>query len=207
MDSITKICTRCKQEKPIENFGNKAYECNECRNKRTREYKASHPEKASEYRRRYKENNPESFRAAKKRGAKLYRERHPEKVRELKRESAKRNRDTERAWRRNNEDKVAASRRKWCELHPEQKAASSRNVRAQRKGAEGTHTPEEWRELCERYDNKCLCCNEVKPLTVDHVIPLSKGGTNYIDNIQPLCKSCNCRKSTKTIDYRCKMTS
>jgi hypothetical protein len=31
---------------------------------------------------------------------------------------------------------------------------------------------------------------------------LSKGGTNYIDNIQPLCLTCNLRKARTIIDYR-----
>lgn len=39
-------------------------------------------------------------------------------------------------------------------------------------------------------------------LTPDHVVPLSRGGTNYIDNIQPLCGPCNSQKHAKTIDFR-----
>jgi 5-methylcytosine-specific restriction endonuclease McrA len=39
-------------------------------------------------------------------------------------------------------------------------------------------------------------------LTVDHVIPLSVGGTNWLKNLQPLCSSCNSSKHTKHIDYR-----
>ncbi len=67
----------------------------------------------------------------------------------------------------------------------------------------GDYTLEEWADLCEKYDNKCLCCGKSNvKLTVDHVIPVSKGGQNTIENIQPLCKSCNSKKRTSATDYR-----
>ena len=75
--------------------------------------------------------------------------------------------------------------------------------RAHLRKAEGKYTDKEWQELVAKYDGKCLCCGRGDlPMSVDHVIPLSRGGSNYIDNIQPLCRSCNTKKSTKTIDYR-----
>ena len=189
MDSITKICTRCKQEKPIEAFGKSKYECLKCGYERQKIFYTNHPEKRRQYdKKRDKNNNYLS--------QKSYKEKNLSKHRRRQKEYAD-----------NHRDEVNKNSKVWRMRHPDKVSAARHTVRAQRKGAEGTHTPEEWRELCERYGNKCLCCNEVKPLTVDHVIPLSKGGTNYIDNIQPLCKSCNCRKSTKTIDYRCKTTS
>lgn len=49
---------------------------------------------------------------------------------------------------------------------------------------------------------RCLCCFSEDNLTIDHVIPISKNGSNEIDNFQTLCKSCNSRKSRKIIDYR-----
>lgn len=74
--------------------------------------------------------------------------------------------------------------------------------RARKEQVGGNFTHAEFLDLCERYGNICLCCKQRKPLCADHVIPLSKGGSNSIENIQPLCRSCNCRKHKKDTDYR-----
>lgn len=61
--------------------------------------------------------------------------------------------------------------------------------------APGWHTQEQWEDLKKQYGYRCKeCGRENVELTKDHIIPLSKGGTNMIDNIQPLCRSCNSRK-------------
>lgn len=67
----------------------------------------------------------------------------------------------------------------------------------------GDYTEEDWIDLCEYYNYTCLRCgNNSVPMTVDHIIPLSKGGSNNIWNIAPLCFSCNSSKNNKIIDYR-----
>ncbi len=76
--------------------------------------------------------------------------------------------------------------------------------RARRKGSEGSHTIKEWKVLKEKYNFICICCGRQEPeikLTEDHIIPLSLEGSDYIENIQPLCQSCNSRKNTKIICF------
>lgn len=80
--------------------------------------------------------------------------------------------------------------------------ASVHRRRAKIAGVDGSFTPQEWKDLCALYGNRCLACGEGKSLTVDHVVPLSMGGANTIDNIQCLCRSCNSKKHDKAIDYR-----
>lgn len=79
--------------------------------------------------------------------------------------------------------------------------------RALKRDAEGSHTFGEWETLKKQCGNKCLCCGKKEPhivLTEDHIVPLSKGGTDFIENIQPLCLSCNVRKHTEVLNYRSK---
>lgn len=97
-----------------------------------------------------------------------------------------------------NKEKAKKSATEWRRNNPQ----ISSNRRARVRNAEGKYTKKEWFDLCERFGNVCLCCKEKKKLTADHIIPLVKNGTNYIENIQPLCRSCNSKKHTEIIDYR-----
>ena len=72
------------------------------------------------------------------------------------------------------------------------------NRRARKSGNGGSHTLQEWREKCALFANLCAYCGEPKPLQRDHRVPLTRGGTNDIDNIVPACASCNASKHTKT---------
>ena len=92
-------------------------------------------------------------------------------------------------WRLKNRDKVRAY---------------GRLRRYREKNNLGSHTTNEWLLLKAYYQYMCLCCKRQEPeikLTKDHIIPIMKGGNNNIENIQPLCHSCNVKKHTKTISY------
>jgi len=57
-------------------------------------------------------------------------------------------------------------------------------------------------KVFELHGEYCLCCGDSERVTLDHVIPIHCGGLNEIENLQTLCKSCNSKKNTRTIDYR-----
>lgn len=55
--------------------------------------------------------------------------------------------------------------------------------------------------IFERDGNVCLKCKSPYDLTVDHIIPVSKGGATTLDNLQTLCRTCNSQKGDKTERY------
>lgn len=69
-----------------------------------------------------------------------------------------------------------------------------------KRNAQGSYTKEEWVALKVKYNHQCVQCgipDTESKLSVDHIIPLSRGGTNDISNIQPLCLPCNMKKHNK----------
>lgn len=87
---------------------------------------------------------------------------------------------------------------------PGYKSHWNAEYRARKRIACGCHELCEWENLKAQYNWTCPCCGKSEPeikLTEDHIIPLSNGGSNNIENIQPLCRSCNCKKHTKIIKY------
>lgn len=52
-------------------------------------------------------------------------------------------------------------------------------------------------EVWRRDEGKCVSCGSREKLEFDHIIPVSKGGSNTARNIELLCESCNRKKSNK----------
>lgn len=54
------------------------------------------------------------------------------------------------------------------------------------------------REVLRRDKHCCQYCGSTKSLTIDHVIPRSRGGKHTWDNVVAACESCNSRKGNRT---------
>jgi hypothetical protein len=76
------------------------------------------------------------------------------------------------------------------------------NDRARKVGQFDELTTQDIDALIAFYDYSCLQCGEKPASSVDHVKPLSKGGTNTRDNLQLLCTNHNKAKGDEEIDYR-----
>lgn len=113
-------------------------------------------------------------------------------------------------WRHANAEHVRAASTAWRAANPEKrrevvKAWETRNpvaVRAkswrrrEREQASGTLSETEWREILRVNDGACVYCERADlKLTVDHVIPIARGGKTTAGNVVPACGKCNRGKS------------
>jgi len=164
-----KICTKCGEEKSIEDFyahkinkDGRRYECKVCSRKICKTWRESvegrKVKRAYEQTSKYKESKQKYNQLPSRREYK-----------------------------------------KLYYLSPEGKASSARAAHMRRIRAENTCcnlTAKEWEEIKASQDYKCAICGEVKLLHRDHIIPVIKGGGLTKSNIHGLCKNCNARKFT-----------
>lgn len=55
------------------------------------------------------------------------------------------------------------------------------------------------KEIEKLYSSPCCNCGSNENQSVDHIIPLSRGGTHSIGNLMTLCRSCNSSKHARTL--------
>jgi len=202
-----KTCKWCGLTKELSEFydGRWGKKCKVCVKARAQKYRHEHLEHYARYE-KARANLPHRVEARRK-----YQEEHKEQISEYKKRWAAENEDSVSVSRRkhyeSNRDEVIARSKEWAENNPERvrqaKTNNLRKRRAARHASRGNFTVEEFKELCESYGNKCLACGDTEAvLEADHVVPLRKGGSDSISNIQPLCGSCNRKKFVTIIDYR-----
>lgn len=192
--SATKVCKKCGETKPISEFRKESRvcdgltaRCKDCINAmqrlnnvtdetRSRYAGYRQQERYRQIQRNWRENN-----------------------RERKREQARKDMRKKRLI---NPEPLRARATRWKQSNPDRVLTINRARAARKQNAPGSHTTDQWLYLCMWFGNCCVCCGITDKLTADHVMPLSRGGSNSIDNLQPLCGLCNSRKHTQTVDYR-----
>jgi 5-methylcytosine-specific restriction endonuclease McrA len=81
-------------------------------------------------------------------------------------------------------------------------------TRRQREAAARTHTDEQWAQLIIECGDRCVLCltprADLHGATIckDHIQPISLGGSDGIDNLQPVCRPCNTKKGSRAADMR-----
>lgn len=137
---------------------------------------------------------------------KAYRKKHRKKILKYLEQWRKKNPFHDKEWQDKNRRKKNANQKRWRLKNMPYVRATNRAREAKEKTsinkAGGFYTTAEWKKLCRKYKHRCLRCKKRRKLTADHVVPISKGGTSAISNIQPLCRACNSKKHTKSTDYR-----
>jgi 5-methylcytosine-specific restriction endonuclease McrA len=162
-------------------------------------YAAANPEVNRAATSRYREKHRDRVRAH----VRLYKEANREKVRAAGRAYSKANREkqkiTTRKWRAANRERDRKRASAWAQANPLKRKVAWIRSRAKRKMAEGHHTADDVRRIHAAQSGKCAYCKEkVGPsYHVDHVKPLSKGGSNWPANLQILCGPCNLSKGAR----------
>lgn len=193
LDPQPKRCNKCGETYPLTNeYWNRnktkrdgfADWCKQCSNQYNKKYKIENPQKAYKsvrdwqlknphYNKNYYQNNLDNA----KKYARQYRENHIDQVKKR-----------EKAWRKNN---------------PNYKRSNEHKRYAKKKGNGGSYTPKELKAQFDSQQGRCYHCGKWMSLTnsktchIDHWIPISKGGSNNIDNIKLLCVHCNLTKHNK----------
>lgn len=190
-----KKCNHCHFDKPITEFhkdtrlksGCTSW-CEKCHREYHTQYYLNNQEKLIKNSKEYYYSNKE----ARKKNARTWAKSNPDKRKLICQK-----------WRDCHKEQSQKSIKKWKMSNPEKVVISSQKRRALVLNADGTITEKEWTELVKKYNHSCLCCGtKENKITLDHIVPLSLGGKHTIDNVQPLCQSCNSKKYLKTTDFR-----
>jgi 5-methylcytosine-specific restriction endonuclease McrA len=142
-----------------------------------------------------------------------------------------------REWMKLNADKAREAMRRWRMRHPNERKAEGRAYyardperrqhqidgspnrnavrramherrRARALEAAGDYSFVEWLELVAAHRGRCAYCGIEGQLDADHRVPLSRGGSNSIDNILPSCRSCNLHKHALTeAEFRARLAA
>jgi 5-methylcytosine-specific restriction endonuclease McrA len=112
-------------------------------------------------------------------------------------QNAEHRRKVKTAWREANLEKVKAFQ-KTHRLNNLEKFAEKQHIRRAKMRLNGVYQVNE-KELIKLYSSPCIACGTTERVTIDHIIPIARGGTHSIGNLQSLCLKCNSSKNHRTM--------
>lgn len=184
-----KLCSRCHQELPEDNFysdkrspsGLKS-ECKQCHKAQNKAWRSS----------------PEGKKYRKEESKKYYQSEKGKEV--IKRsQSTQAHKDYMAKWFQSENGKLSHKKYRQSDKGKLTFAKGMHTRKSREFNAEATLTLDEWQEIKKKYKYRCVYCGEKKKLTMDHIIPVSKGGSFTKENILPSCQSCNSKKCDKPV--------
>ena len=210
-----KTCTKCGVEKtPGEFTKDKSREdglypqCKACRKafreanrekilKQKREHWHANRDEIGVKRRAKYQDNPKHTLALNK----AWREANREKIRESRRAYRDTNREKIRAskkrYRDANKEKILEKSRAYYAANPHKFLIHGQRRRARERNADGSATAKDIQSRLDAHGHKCIFCGSTEDLHLDHVKPLSKGGSNWPSNLAPACGPCNLSKAAR----------
>lgn len=192
----TKHCHGCDTTKPVESFHkNKRRkdglqtQCIECLRKARADWYQNNRERQDANTARWAAENRERLNECARRRQRERLETEPEYRKKM--------REKNRNYFLENKDRINANRRERRKTSPKD-LKKERDRRAKAKDAKGHHTQEQLDARYAYYGHKCIYCGCGGKLTLEHLIPLVRGGTHWASNLAPSCRSCNSSKGDKT---------
>jgi len=174
-----------------------------CVRQRAQEYAKTHREQRKAYQKRWVENNREYINAKKRAYYQANPRRHHESQYKWNRKNYERLIQYWKTWRKQNPEKVAQYGRSWRRRNPEkvrkQWLRGDSIRRARKLNASGSFTATDIDIQYQKQGGLCWWCGKElhNKYHIDHVIPLSRGGSNYPENLVCACAHCNLSKGSK----------
>ena len=104
-----------------------------------------------------------------------------------------------RAYKEANKEKLANDQKEYRKANPERHAEDENRRRARKHGADGSHTSSDAKRIRLVQGDKCAYCRARLNGRghLDHIVAISRGGSNWPKNLQWVCALCNTRKHAK----------